>query len=186
RLSVLPDYAERSELGRLQQEKSAEFNEERLELLRAYEELEADLSEEPDPVARNEEEKQISLRDLESVLAAASDQVEGSFIAMRERWFERILGPDRDDVPTSAHMGYLRRLSPLDATYTKERATDVCLATLSALGFDLASDRNIRLDLDDRPQKSPRACVIASDPPKVVHLITRAQGGLHDYQAFLH
>jgi hypothetical protein len=28
--------------------------------------------------------------------------------------------------------------------------------------------------------------VIASDPPTVVHLITRAQGGLHDYQAFLH
>jgi hypothetical protein len=24
------------------------------------------------------------------------------------------------------------------------------------------------------------------DPPRVVHLITRAQGGLHDYQAFLH
>ncbi len=28
--------------------------------------------------------------------------------------------------------------------------------------------------------------MIASDPPTVVHLITRAQGGLHDYQAFLH
>jgi hypothetical protein len=28
--------------------------------------------------------------------------------------------------------------------------------------------------------------VIASDPPTIVHLITRAQGGLHDYQAFLH
>jgi hypothetical protein len=28
--------------------------------------------------------------------------------------------------------------------------------------------------------------VIPSDPPTVVHLITRAQGGLHDYQAFLH
>jgi hypothetical protein len=28
--------------------------------------------------------------------------------------------------------------------------------------------------------------VIASDPPTVVHLFTRAQGGLHDYQAFLH
>ena len=83
-------------------------------------------------------------------------------------------------------MGYIRRLSPLDGTYTKDRATDVCLQTLSALGFDVAADRNIRLDLDDRPQKSPRACVIASDPPKVVHLITRAQGGLHDYQAFMH
>ena len=28
--------------------------------------------------------------------------------------------------------------------------------------------------------------MIPSDPPKIVHLITRAQGGLHDYQAFLH
>jgi hypothetical protein len=27
---------------------------------------------------------------------------------------------------------------------------------------------------------------MASDPPRVVHLITRASGGLHDYQAFLH
>ena len=186
RLAILPDYRERDELGELHRAKSAEFNEQRLELLRAYEELEADLSEEPDAIARTEEEKQISLRELESVLVAASDEVETSFIAMRERWFERLLGPDRDEVPSSAQMGYVRRLSPLDSTYTKERATDVCLTTLSALGFDLASDRNIRLDLDDRPQKSPRACVIASDPPKVVHLITRAQGGLHDYQAFMH
>ena len=60
------------------------------------------------------------------------------------------------------------------------------METLSRLGFDLANEASIRLDLDDRPQKSPRACVIASDAPEVVHLITRAQGGLHDYQAFLH
>ena len=49
-----------------------------------------------------------------------------------------------------------------------------------------AREQGIRPDLEDRPQKSPRACVIASDPPRVVHLITRAQGGLHDYEAFLH
>ena len=186
RLAIISDYAERDELGELYRQKSADFNEQRLDLLRAYEELEADLTEEPDAVARSEEEKQISLRELESVLAAASDAIEGTFIAMRERWFERLLGPGREEQPSSAHMGYVRRLSPLDATYTEERATDVCLATLSGLGFDLAADTNIRLDLDDRPQKSPRACVIASDPPHVVHLITRAQGGLHDYQAFLH
>jgi hypothetical protein len=185
-LAVLPDYKDRDELGELQQQKSAEFNEARLELLRAYEELEADLSEEPDPVARSEEEKQISLRELESVLVAASDQIEEVFLELRETWFDRLLGPEREQQPSFAHMGYVRRLSPLDSTYTKDRATDVCLATLNALGFDLAADRNIRLDLDDRPQKSPRACVIASDPPKVVHLITRAQGGLHDYQAFMH
>jgi hypothetical protein len=185
-LAVMPDYAERDELGELYRRRSAEFNEQRLDLLRAYEELEGDLSGEPDPVARNAEEKQISLRELESVLVAASDQIEHAFLTLRETWFERLLGPEREAQPSSAHMGYVRRLSPLDVTYTKDRATDVCLETLSALGFDLAADRNIKLDLDDRPQKSPRACVIASDPPKVVHLITRAQGGLHDYQAFMH
>ena len=54
------------------------------------------------------------------------------------------------------------------------------------MGFDLDAEAGIRTDLEDRPQKSPRACVIAADPPRVVHLITRAQGGLHDYEAFLH
>ena len=89
-------------------------------------------------------------------------------------------------MPSSFHTAWMRRLSTLEATYTRDRATEVCLRTLEELGFDLAAQPNIKLDLDDRPQKSPRACVIASDPPKVVHLITRAQGGLHDYQAFLH
>jgi hypothetical protein len=60
------------------------------------------------------------------------------------------------------------------------------MATVKALGFDMTAIPNIRLDLEDRPQKNPRACVIASDPPDVVHLITRAQGGLADYQAFMH
>src|SRR4029078_3679512 len=62
----------------------------------------------------------------------------------------------------------------------------ICMDTLARLGFDLEAEPNIKLDLDDRPQKSPRACVIPADPPKAGHLNTRAQGGLHDYQAFLH
>src|SRR5581483_4222316 len=116
----------------------------------------------------------------------ASEVSTESYRALRERWFARLLGEAREEIPSSYHTAWMRRLSPLEATYTKERATEICLRTLEALGFDLTAQPNIRLDLDDRPQKSPRACVIASDPPRVVHLITRAQGGLHDYQAFLH
>jgi hypothetical protein len=187
KLSVLDDYRGRDALAEQYRERSASFNAQRLDLLRAYEELDADLSGEPDPVARNDDEKQISMRDLAKVLRQASADVEETFVAMREKWFARVLGNERDSQPLAlAHFSYVRRLSPLASTYTKDRATEVCLATLASLGFDLASEPNIRLDLDDRPQKSPRACVIASDPPKVVHLITRAQGGLHDYQAFLH
>jgi hypothetical protein len=186
RLAVLPDYSDREELGRLYTDASAEFNPQRLDLLRSWEELDADLSGEPDPVARNEEEKGISLRKLESVLLEATGATAAAFDVQRERWFDTLLGAQREPVPTSFHTAYMRRLSPLDGTYTKDRAVEVCLTTISQLGFDLEGTPNIRLDLDDRPQKSPRACVIASDPPQVVHLITRAQGGLHDYQAFMH
>ena len=186
RLALLPDYDEREELGALQADASAAFNPDRLDLLRAAEELEAELSRQPDPVARNEEEKAISLHDLEGALVSASEATGDAYAKLRDRWFDRMLGSDRERVPSSYHVSYLRRLTPLDATYTKERSVPVCLETLERLGFRMADDPNIRLDLDDRPQKSPRACVIASDPPQVVHLITRAQGGLHDYQAFLH
>jgi DNA-binding response OmpR family regulator len=185
-LAVLDGYREREELGELQAACSAEFNPDRLALLSAGEELEGALSGIADPVERNEEEKGISLRELSRVLHAASESASERYAVLRGRWFERLLGPARDAVPSSFHTAYLRRLSPLASTYTKDRATEVCLATLSALGFDLAASTNIKLDLDDRPQKAPRACVIPSDPPRIVHLITRAQGGLHDYQAFLH
>jgi hypothetical protein len=186
RLATIHGYRDREELGGLHADLNATFNHERLELLRTGEELSADLSGEPDPVARNEEEKAISLRALADELGQAGAAAEPAYLRLRETWFERLLGPEREEQPRSYHMAYMRRLSPLETMYTKERATDVCLETLKELGFDLAADPNIKPDLDDRPQKSPRACVIASDPPKIVHLITRAQGGLHDYQAFLH
>ncbi len=185
-LALLPEYADREELGEIQAEASAAFNADRLDLLNAGEELEAEFSGIAAPVERNEEEKGISLRELSEVLSDASDAMAEAYVPLRDRWFERLLGPARTEVPSSYHMAYMRRLSPLESTYTKERATEVCLDTLMAMGFDMAANPNIKLDLDDRPQKSPRACVMASDPPRVVHLITRAQGGLHDYQAFLH
>jgi hypothetical protein len=185
-LAVLPEYADREELGLLATELSATFNDERLEVLRAGEELEAEVTGSSDPIARTEEEKGISLRELERALADASAAAEGIYDELRETWFERLLGPQREDVPSSSHIAYLRRLSPLESIYTKERAVPICMDTLERLGFDLEAEPNIKLDLDDRPQKSPRACVIPADPPRIVHLITRAQGGLHDYQAFLH
>ncbi|MDQ4019890.1 MAG: hypothetical protein M3188_08720 [Actinomycetota bacterium] len=186
KVAVLTGYADREELGRLAGDVSARFNDRRLDLMRRGEALDAELSGEPDPVRRSAELKQVDLRELADALAEASRRQEPSFAALRERWLERILGDEREPEPSSYHVAYIRRMSPLARVYTKERAVEVCLDTLARLGFDLASEPRIRLDLDDRPQKNPRACVIASDPPEVVHLITRAQGGLHDYQAFLH
>src|SRR3954447_23871473 len=145
KLAVLPSYADREELGAIQAEASAKFNDDRLDLLRSTEELAAEYSGIADAVERNEEEKAISLRDLSSALKTASDESTASYSAMRERWFAKLLGDDRPEVPSSYHTAYMRRLSPLEATYTKERATEICLQSLESLGFDLNAQPNIKL-----------------------------------------
>jgi hypothetical protein len=185
-LAVLPDYAKREELAELWRELDSSFNEDRRGLLVARDDLEGALAGERDAVARNEAQKQISLRELEGVLRGAAAAAGEEYGRLRDRWFERLLGPERAEVPSSAHIRWLRRLSPLESTYPKDRSVEICVETVRALGFELEAIPNIRLDLEDRPQKNPRACVIAADPPEIVHLITRAQGGLSDYQAFLH
>ena len=186
RMSTLAGYEEREALGPAVWDAAATLNGRRLELVRASESLKAELSAEPDPVARNEAEKGISLRELANVLADVGDRAAGTYEELRERWLDRLLGAERAPQPSSYHAAYLFRLTPLAHVYTKERATAICEATLRELGCDLDENENIRTDLEDRPQKTPRPSVIASDPPTVVHLITRPQGGLQDYQDFLH
>jgi hypothetical protein len=185
-LAILDEYGDRNELGDLAADASARFNDDRQELMAAAETLDAELSDDPDPIGRSARRKAIDIHALSDALGRAAREQDESYGPLRERWLDRILGEEHEAEPASYHVAYLRRLSPLADTYTKERAVPICLESLSRLGFDLAADEHIRLDLDDRPQKNPRACVIASDPPEVVHLITRAQGGLHDYQGLIH
>jgi hypothetical protein len=186
RMGTVPDYAEREELGAATWDVSAGLNDRRLELVRETEDLRAELSGEPDPVGRSEAEKGISLHELASALSTVSDGAAEVYDDLRKRWLDRLLGAARSPRPPSYHAAYVFRLTPLADLYTKERATEICLATLRNLGCDLGESGNIRTDLEDRPQKAPRPSVIASDPPTVVHLVTRPLGGLQDYQDFLH
>ena len=186
RLATTSSYEERDALGSAALAVSVEFNDERRALLAAREELAAELTGIADPIVRNEAEKGIRLRTLLDAVDTARVETTAAYTPARERWLDRLLGENRERTPSFAHVAWLRRLSPLADTYTRELSVPVCVTTLRSLGLDVEAAQGIRLDLGDRPQKSPRACVIPSDPPRLVHLITRAQGGLHDYEAFLH
>jgi len=109
----MPGYQDRETLGTLHGDASAEFNDERFELLSAREELDAELSGEPDPVVRNEEEKGISLRELSEVLGETSAAANDVYGRLSSRWFDRLLGDERAESPTSYHVGWMRRPSPL-------------------------------------------------------------------------
>ena len=186
RVGVLVDYADREELGKVAWDASARLNDRRLELQRAANGLFAELSGITDPVTRSEQEKAISLRRLADIVSDATTATSAAYDDRRDRWLHRLLGADREPLPAFYHAAYVFRLTPLVDVFEKERAAAVCVATLSNIGLDLAERPNIHTDLDDRPQKTPRPCVIALDPPKAVHLITRSLGGLQDYAGLLH
>jgi hypothetical protein len=59
-------------------------------------------------------------------------------------------------------------------------------ATLGDLGVDLRAQRNVELDLEDRPNKTPRAFCVPIEVPGRVVLVIKPQGGPDDWRALFH
>jgi hypothetical protein len=59
-------------------------------------------------------------------------------------------------------------------------------ASLADLGVDLRAQRNVELDLADRPKKSPRAFCVPIEIPDRVVLVMKPAGGPDDWSALFH
>ena len=59
-------------------------------------------------------------------------------------------------------------------------------ATLADLGVDLRAQKNVELDLEDRPNKTPRAFCVPIEIPERVILVIKPQGGPDDWRALFH
>ncbi|MHB8606176.1 MAG: gluzincin family metallopeptidase [Thermoplasmatota archaeon] len=81
---------------------------------------------------------------------------------------------------------YLLRAKPFDAAFPKAGALPLLRSTLGSLGFDLGAQKNIALDTEERPKKSPRAFVVTPRVPDDVRLVVFPQGGLDDYRTLFH
>jgi hypothetical protein len=59
-------------------------------------------------------------------------------------------------------------------------------ATLADWGIDLHAQKNVHLDLEDRPNKDPRAFCVPIEIPERVVLVIKPQGGSEDWQSLFH
>ena len=73
-----------------------------------------------------------------------------------------------------------------DSAFPKERMLPALEATLADLGVDLRAQRNVELDLEDRPNKTPRAFCVPIEIPERVILVIKPQGGPDDWRALFH
>ncbi len=80
----------------------------------------------------------------------------------------------------------LFRAPEWDVAYPSDRMLPALEATLRDLGIDLSGQRNVHLDLENRPSKSPRAFCSPIEIPDKVMLVIQPIGGKDDWEALFH
>jgi hypothetical protein len=73
-----------------------------------------------------------------------------------------------------------------DAGFPAARMLPALETTLSGLGIDLKKQKNVHLDVEQRPLKSPRAFCAPIEVPGKVMLVIQPIGGVDDWRALFH
>lgn len=78
------------------------------------------------------------------------------------------------------------RAKDWDAGFPAEGMVPALVGTLADVGIDLESQKNIELDIESRPKKSPRAFCTPIEIPDRVVLVIKPMGGPEDWHALFH
>jgi hypothetical protein len=126
-----------------------------------------------------------ALDDLAVQCRALLDSTERLYEDAADRLFRSRVGvslseAERWDVPR------LMRAPEWDPLFPADRMLPALEATLADLGVDLRSQENVHLDLDERPNKTPRAFCAPIEIPDKVMLVIQPIGGPDDWRALFH
>jgi hypothetical protein len=83
-------------------------------------------------------------------------------------------------------LGRAWRGADWDAAFPSQAMLPALEVTLAELGIDLYSQQNVELDLEERPNKDPRAFCSPIEVPGRVVLVMKPQGGPSDWRALFH
>jgi hypothetical protein len=135
--------------------------------------------------AMYEELKAIDLAGLERQTRAFSEQTEVRYRELVEPQLERETGIGFDRLRRS-DLPYFFRASSHDGLFPGDTLMGSFEGTLAGLGIDLGGQTNVRLDLEQRRRKSPRAFCAPVRVPGEIYLVIPRRGGRDDYAALFH
>src|SRR5438128_9007594 len=126
-----------------------------------------------------------ALDDLAEQCRQFLDSTEGLYEEAADKLFRARVGvslseAQRWDVPR------LFRAPEWDDMFPAGGMVPALERTLADLGIDLKSQENVTLDLDERPNKSPRAFCAPIEVPDRVVLVIQPIGGPDDWRALFH
>jgi hypothetical protein len=113
------------------------------------------------------------------------DETETLWEREGEKFFRSRLGIGLDDA-RPWDVPRLFRAPEHDAYFPSDRMLPALESTLADLGIDLRSQENVHLDLEQRPQKTPRPFCVPIEVPGRVMLVLQPVGGKDDWRALFH
>jgi hypothetical protein len=125
------------------------------------------------------------LDDLAEQCRAFLDSTERLWEEVGDRFFRSRVGLGLGDVQRW-DVARVWRGVEWDQAFPADRMVPALEASLADLGVDLRSQQNVQLDLEDRPNKSPRAFCVPIEIPERVVLVIKPSGGPDDWRAFFH
>jgi hypothetical protein len=128
---------------------------------------------------------ELKLDELADQCRALLDSTESLFEDAADRFFRARVGVGLGEVERW-DVARAFRAPQWDSGFPKERMLPALEGTLRDLGIDLASQRNVELDVEQRPKKDPRAFCAPIEVPDRVVLVIQPIGGADDWAALFH
>jgi hypothetical protein len=125
------------------------------------------------------------LDELQAECRELLDETESLWETEGDRLFRRRLGVGLTDAGPW-DVPRLFRAPELDRIYPNDAMVPALEATLESLGVDLRSQSNVHLDVEVRPNKSPRPFCAPIEVPDRVMLVIQPIGGKDDWEALFH
>ncbi len=127
----------------------------------------------------------IDFRQLEKLMQDFIAKTESTYVNRMENALLDKVGVGLDDAEIH-DVAFFLRAREFDEYFPKEGIVRALSKMLAGLGFCLEEQKNIMVDIEERPTKSPRAFCSAIRIPQEVKLIILPQGGQDDYASLFH
>lgn len=86
----------------------------------------------------------------------------------------------------SCDLGFILRARQYDGMFASDDMVPSLARTLRGMGIDLDNQKNVHIDLEDRPRKSPRAFCVSIRAPQDVRIVLKPHGGQDDFSTLFH
>ena len=125
------------------------------------------------------------LDDLAAQCRAFLDSTESLYEDAADRMFRESVGVGLEEA-RRWDVARVFRATKWDPVFPADRMLPALEGTLQGLGIDLRAQENVHLDVEQRPNKSPRAFCSPVEVPGKVMLVIQPMGGPDDWRALFH